>query len=553
MRPETPLRAEYISIPDSQVKDAAWWVNRIRSLAVIEQEMTARTGRPNANSLRSLLALAHIATAQGGISQMHLIDWEIVSEALTPAQRDMIGLTNSVTIQAASRTLESLSRRLRGCDADGVAYDDALSVSTDTFVNDCLDASIPDGVKRTTTWAIDATDVPAWSEGRTPSAFCPLKPAKGSTHTNRQCGHPHSLDPDADYGHRTASAGQSKLFFGYHAHLATTVVETPGERSVSFACGMNLVPAGDSSAEAGLDLIDMLREHQAVHHVITDRGYSIAHAENWATPLAQRHITQSMDLTVHEQKRKPGPIPGTILIAGGLFSAGLPTDLLDLTRPDFQFQPEIRIEYRELFERRAQYAFTPFSKATARGAQRYRGPAFAGREKVRCVNWPASMKADPRLPLTSCTPGKPCHCGATVTLRDENLRDRQPNVYGTRAWERDYGRRNAIENVNSVLKVHHGKLDRSSIRLRGRDKYSVALMLMVAAANMSLFRSRYQMRPHEADTFELKPPPTKYRPRKRKPTSAPILTNAPPAKKRQPAATSFATPAPFTRKTTTQP
>lgn len=59
------------------------------------------------------------------------------------------------------------------------------------------------------------------------------------------------------------------------------------------------------------------------------------------------------------------------------------------------------------------------------GAQRFKGPALAGR--VQCRNLPKRMRGDPATrPLTSCQKGTPCGCGVTVTVPVTTLeRDRQ--------------------------------------------------------------------------------------------------------------------------------
>ncbi|MDM8085125.1 hypothetical protein QUV83_10145 [Cellulomonas cellasea] len=70
-------------------------------------------------------------------------------------------------------------------------------------------------------------------------------------------------------------------------------------------------------------------------------------------------------------------------------------------------------------------------------------------------------------PTTTCkaaytepTTGKtvvPCGCSKTVTVSfDDYARERQDELFGTTDWAASYGRRTAIEALNSELRTHRG-------------------------------------------------------------------------------------------------
>lgn len=208
--------------------------------------------------------------------------------------------------------------------------------------------------------------------------------------------------------------------------------------------------------------------------------------------MDERGISQVFDLHPTQRGKRPGPIPGTFYLDGGLFSDAMPEALHDLPGYSLGQSAEEKALLAARYDERIPYAFTTQGKPNhTRGTQRYRGPALAGR--VRCPNEPRSMRLDPSTrPTTNCTPGHPCSCGTTVTLGpDDQFQTRQRNLYGTTAWKASYGRRSAVESGNANLKVHHVMLQRHSTRVRGTNKTGILVALIVAAANASLLLTRY--------------------------------------------------------------
>lgn len=314
----------------------------------------------------------------------------------------------------------------------------------------------------------------------------------------------HSVDPDARDGYRSGKNMERKsIFLGYHVHIAVDIPTLGGTPVTPLACAIDVVAAGDSSPAAALRIIDTLTEHGTpVDHVIADRGYTYATAASWALPLISRGITQTLDLHTNQHVTRPGPIPGTVMVDGALFSSGLPERLRELKRPSLGATAVEKAASAEMFDKRLPYQFAAYGPVHPDGRRRYRGPALTGR--LRCPNVPASMRASHALPLSSCEPGESCACGRTVTVDAEVVRERQQHPYGTTKWLADYGRRSAIESYNASLKTHHGALRRGCIRVMGLGKNTLFLGLLIAACNLAVVAAHH-LDPSETPTREISP------------------------------------------------
>lgn len=97
-----------------------------------------------------------------------------------------------------------------------------------------------------------------------------------------------------------------------------------------------------------------------------------------------------------------------------------------------------------------------------------------------------------RRPLTGCVEGVECGCGATIMLGpDDELGTRQRPIYGTRAWAESYGRRNAVESANALIKVHYAQLGRGSIRAFGQLAHGLLVSIILSTVNIALLDSVY--------------------------------------------------------------
>ncbi len=296
------------------------------------------------------------------------------------------------------------------------------------------------------------------------------------------------------------------IFLGYHVHIAVDIPTLGGAPVTPLARAIDVVPAGDSSPAAALRIVDTLTDRgTTVDHVIADRGYTYATASSWALPLTARGITQTLDLHTNQHVTRPGPIPGTVMVDGALFTSGQPKRLRELKRPSLGATAAQKAASAELFDRRLPYQFAPYGPVHPDGRRRYRGPALTGR--LRCPNVPTSMRASHAVPLSPCEPGETCACGRTVTVDAEFARERQQHPYGTTNWLADYGRRSAIESYNASLKTHHGALRRGSIRVMGLGKNTLFLGLLIAACNLAVIAAHH-LNPRETP-YEDSPPWTR--------------------------------------------
>lgn len=393
----------YISVTNQMVRDCRRLMDRSQRVADLEKILTARTGRKRVHSVATLLALFALAVDQSRATEAIIARTAEIADALTPRQREILGLTGSYHPDQLYRLNALIARLELACDENGVVPDKALPFTLNTLATDIITASIPEQIRPTTAFAIDGTDIETWSNSY-------------KAYNRRAAGAPAS-DPDAGTGHRTPSQGQEELFFGHMAHLATDLPEFgyTGDH-VPLIRALVMAPNNEGvTSRAGIDLVDEIRAFTPVEHVIADRGYTYATADKWAAPLSERGIHQTLDLYPKQTGPQPGPanLPGTEFIDGGLFSTGMPDRLHRIKRiPRFQGVAG-HLEQVALFDERARYAFRRVSE----NKDLWYGPAFPGRERVRCRNWPASM-GKLELPMTNCEPDKPCSCGARKTVRD---------------------------------------------------------------------------------------------------------------------------------------
>lgn len=520
--PRAPL-PQPIETRDGTFRRALRVVDRSGVAQTISTDLTASTGRPRVLPLRALLVVLIIAAMDR--QQVLMTEAARVLRGLTPAQRDQLHL-HPTRAYGYSHIESGVADITLGAEpkvdlATGeVIRVERLSLSLTEIANSLVAASIPAAVEPTGSIAIDATDHETWAARRSRStiptspdandADAPSMPSKAAfwprvgVYGRLQ----HSVDPDARDGYRSGKNMERKnIFLGYHIHIAVDIPILGGAPITPMARAIDVVPAGESSPAAGLRIIDSLSAQDTpVDHVIADRGYTYGTAAAWASPLIERGITQTLDLHANQHVTRPGPIPGTIMVDGGLFTSSLPKRLQALTRPNLGANAAEKAASAEEFDRRLPYLFAPYGPAYPDGRHRYRGPALTGR--LRCPNVPTSMRAAHAVPLSTCESGQPCACGKTVTLNAEHCRERQRYTYGTTKWLADYGRRSGIESYNGSLKIHHGSLRRDCIRVMGLAKNTLFLGLLVAACNMSLVAAHH-LDPSESPPDE-EPPWTRH-------------------------------------------
>ena len=81
-----------------------------------------------------------------------------------------------------------------------------------------------------------------------------------------------------------------------------------------------------------------------------------------------------LDLHTTQRGTRPGPLPGTLYLDGGLFLDALPKNLRDLPGYSLGMTGQEQTDLAARYDQRIPYAFTPMGKPDReRGTQRYRG------------------------------------------------------------------------------------------------------------------------------------------------------------------------------------
>jgi len=482
----------------------------------------ARPGKTRKVSLETFLQLALAYKRTHLRDPFLLADVTRWAEDFTAAQRSKIGLADDWNYDNLQTALKGLCRLIADPEYRTTPRRPGLP-STHEFVNALIASSIPAGVTLPSVLAMDSTDIPTHARRRSWLAVAdveeghlPVENARRDKPWNEP-GWPRrapdgraipTVDPDARLGYRSELGG-SGIFCGYDGH---TLVDAGNRRGVvvpHLIRGVFVAPAGSYKAPAGIALVDSLRDSLAGHILTSDRGYTFARAESWAYKLQDRGIDYVHDLHAKQRGERSSELAGTVWIDGTLFVNALPQKYRAL--PIFVRGMSVadRMALIELYDERAQWAFTNNSKL-AHGAVQVKGPARTGH--VRCRNYPQSMRAKAHVPITTCVTGSSCACGSTrVIKRAEQARERQLHPFGTRDWADFYGMRNSVESGNSQLKIWRGSLGRHSTYVMGATATTVVFALHCAAINLSLIEDAYDGEVTHATRTREHVPPVKRR------------------------------------------
>ncbi|RNL57120.1 hypothetical protein [Arthrobacter oryzae] len=421
-------------------------------------------------------------------------------------------------------------------------------------MNQFLTGSIPKEFQGYTDYAIDGTAYPTWAErghltkmeiddqnlpdlidlyANTDGTEKPLNFPKNSKINAINASRPrYTKDPDALAGYRTASNDQpGSPYVGYEIHILTNLPSI-GSIVPHLIQSSTIVSAGSSRADAGIQTIDAFinaRQKAAapprkIICLVADRGYSMLRAETWQFRLWDRGIDQVFDLASVQRHPHPGPIPGTIIIDGGVYTEALPEILRDLPRANQRGASKAeQLRLAAQIDERERFAFRPHgARDPETGAQRWKGPALSG--DLRCPNNTKSLRGPHNIPPTACKPG--CACSKTFTWGPEDgARERQWPHFSTTKWLLSYRRRSAVESVNAEIKTHRGDIKRGYTHVFGLSKNTILMAFGFAATNIHILRDWHFNR-HEQDPwstqadeepwdFGIKPPQTRALRRKR--------------------------------------
>lgn len=507
----------------------------------LEYSLTSTVGAPRRVSWRTVLVVYITAGIRGGdmhISLVHRVANEMLRDGLIPSRVSYSQLWDNLdhltTALDAGRVVTAHCHPLEVVRSTGelldcpVACTGGRAITREVFASLLLNASaFPDGSACDTgVFAIDSTDKEAWAARRSWDRKPDVDTSSGavrpedegekvtSAETFSTPGWPrvgsdgraqHTVDACAREGYRSGKNLRAKeVFCGYDVHIATPVPEFGSTPLPHTALAVVTAPAGSDKAAAGLLTLDALvAAGRVVREVLSDRGYTYLTAEKWATQLRARGIEQTLDLVKNQRGVRPGPVEHSIWVDGGLFSTALPERLRTLPGFSLNMTTEDKVRLTALYDERIAYAFAPFGDVDDTGGQRYRGPALRG--LVRCPNNPVSWRKGYDRPTLHCEPARvdargkkvvTCGCSRTVTVPFDLLaRERQALLFGTTQWVASYGRRSAIESLNSELRTHRGmNFSRSWCRVRGAARNHALIAFGLIGVNVRKLRDWYTTR-----------------------------------------------------------
>jgi hypothetical protein len=496
------FRAEQLT-PDQAVRRAIAITDRCEPLQRLLREAAPPRGRPRKIPLGVIARCVMVHSILVPNTQAMTRITDTLWATLNPSQRFMLGL-NQVdptyarvrsSIRALIGLLEAPTHPAAHEDpeidprtgevAEDISDGDPPLVSLDELACALLNAAIPETVPTTGVMAIDGTDVETWADSH------------GRSNAAIEAGD-HGWDPDARFGHRTATTDHpGDAYFGYAAHLATDVPTIGAPPVPHLARGLVLRPANSANAPAGIALLTIMKRAHGLTTCLADRGYTIATADNFAEPAHQLGISIHMDLHTHQHVEHPGPEEGTVWVDGTLYSSALPQRLRKIAAPTLTQTAAEKAAQRDLFDKRCPYRMRATTRPDANGARRFRGPAGdrSRRGTVRCRNVPESMDGPHHIPLTGCIKDEPCGCGITVTVaRHTYQRDRQPLPWQSSRWFDSYGRRVGIESLNASIRRHHADINRGYIRVVGLAAVTTLLAFGLAGMNTRILNAWYTSR-----------------------------------------------------------
>lgn len=500
-------------VDDHTFRRAHAIVRSARATGQCQKDMTAKRGRKRSYTYEALFTCLQVAAIEG-FGELLLSDAAQVLRRLTPRQREILGITHDWSYDLVEQAVAELGSAMKErVDTDtGEVFDPRLKMALAEFMTSLASDFIPAQVEQSQTQAIDSTDYEAHARRRSwkhlmkadvPEDALPEPDALESKAPGNEDGWPrighdgrlqHSIDPDARDGYRAGKNRSRKgVFNGWDLHLAVDVPEIGEDSRPGLIRGVSFLPAGSYKAEGGLTLLDaMIDSGRKPETILVDRGYTYLDSDSWARQVWARDIEQVLDLHETQRGTRPGPIPGTLYVDGGLYKDTLPEHLRSLPGFTLGMSAEAKALLAQEYDKRKYHAFTPLGRPNRqRGTQRYRDPVLSG--TMRCANHPASLRLDvSRYPTTTCAKGEPCDCGTTVTLGPDDLLNlRQRVLYGTTKWKASYGRRSAVESTNACLKVHHARLARHSTRVLGTERNGILVAFIIEAVNASLLLTRY--------------------------------------------------------------
>lgn len=496
---------------------AAAIVRRAGIVEALSPHVDSPFGRPRLLTLEALF-VAFMINALRRHHVGHLVAVVGVLNALDDHQREEVGISTWSADAASYIRTERLFLRVDAALEEGhEVLENGSNALMDGrwFANRLAEASCPPELIRSSTVAIDGTDLPTWArlhgdaetvdvdqeeepdELREDEATPPPQPGRRKRKARVLAIGPdgrnvYTKDGTARAGHRSATASRpSGPYVGRETHLLVQARDAQhvggkkrvriGPRVPGLVRGIDVVPAGTHRGRTATSLvIDANRRGANITDVIVDGGYSLSRAEHFHHPLHADGVHLTFRPASHQWPQKPYS-DHAILIGGQLFSSTVAEDLLRLALPTMDATAEEKRVITEAFDRRASYAYQLHAGPDADGYTRWRDPLSSG--ALRSRDMPETMRKNPLTPLVSLAHGRP---PKTITVAAGDLPLRQHFIAGTSAHNSSMGRRGVVENGNSRLQGTFVDIDRGYVRLFGNTKILMVMGFAIAGLNTQI-------------------------------------------------------------------
>lgn len=403
------------------------------------------------------------------------------------------------------------------------AVQDILDAVCDVFVTEFTPMTV----------AIDATNLWTWSRSKTrkPSKG-PIPewendyqgtPAEGSLGDDVDSGEPESPDKDgvtekdansdAGWGGKTAKNGGTEYFYGYHEHTVVLAAHGLDDPQVPPPLIVRYTLASPSAhlAETTLGLLDRTPDRPGepgktqITDVLVDRHYSYKRSEDWHDKLAERGISQTLDL--HENDQGWSDLDGVRFAAGVPHCPVAPEHLGVIPGLGLNPSPQAVAAFKAKIEEREQYALRKNSTIDpVTGKAQWQCPARAG--KVACPLVAGTVQAAGQLmtstgqsiPIIDAPPDPndpicPKVCTqATVVIDPGELRKvMQSEYWGTSKWRAKYNKRSVVEGSYGNRKnIDAENLRRGHHRAGGIGRSMLYSIGAVASYNMRMLRNWHE-------------------------------------------------------------
>ena len=373
--------------------------------------------------------------------------------------------------------------------------------SIDWFMDGLFSDTIPNQAKATiTTGSLDWTPIRGWAVPRDFRIEEEVRKEQEPEDTgeigtlNLRDRLIRSADDEALGGHSTATNKTSAgPFTGFNGHIiigargatwnGNPYNLTLGVLPPKYVPHGRAIPANNDNALNGLHAVLVALENfPNLEEIIADKGYTI-YGEAFVRPLHQMGINVVMDYKDAHQKTiktvtiGPKDNEQILLLHCGTF-------LVEWT-PERFWIPPIHLTGKELakwYAERAKYRWTPIGKPDKNGAIRFRCPQCDGRVKTNAKTRIRSKRSQRKAPYATTIDHEYC-CQGTLTIPVENLDTYQHIPFGTPAWQKRYGGRLQIENLNSLVK-DKGSLEDGWCRALGQAAHNFGLLALLIAHNL---------------------------------------------------------------------